>query len=50
MAVPLWDDLSLPDAVDLIILPFGMDVTLPVRREMGPRESAGDGERQVRLL
>jgi len=26
LVVPLWDDLNLPDAVELIILPFGMNV------------------------
>jgi acyl transferase domain-containing protein/NAD(P)H-dependent flavin oxidoreductase YrpB (nitropropane dioxygenase family)/NAD(P)-dependent dehydrogenase (short-subunit alcohol dehydrogenase family)/acyl carrier protein len=33
LSVPLWDELSLPDAVDLVILPFGLSVTLPVGME-----------------
>ena len=36
LAVPLWKGLSLPDAVDRVILPFGMN--------------AGDGGRKIRHL
>src|SRR5258708_9140603 len=63
LSVPLWDELSLPDAVDLVILPFGLNVTLPVRKEVtatlpvrkgvarGDKGlPAGDGGRKVRLL
>ena len=36
LAVPLWKGLSLPDVVDLVVLPFGMNV--------------GDSARKIRLL
>lgn len=32
VSVPLWDDLSLPDSVERVVLPFGVDLTLPVRK------------------
>jgi acyl transferase domain-containing protein/NAD(P)H-dependent flavin oxidoreductase YrpB (nitropropane dioxygenase family)/NAD(P)-dependent dehydrogenase (short-subunit alcohol dehydrogenase family)/acyl carrier protein len=44
LAAPLWDDLDLPDAVELIVLPFGMNAALPVWK------SGAKGERKVRLL
>src|SRR5260221_9184104 len=63
LSVLLWDELSLPDAVDLVILPFGLNVTLPVRKEVtatlpvrkgvtrgNKGLPAGDGGRKVRLL
>ena len=44
LSVALWDDLSLPDTVNLVVLPFGLNLTLPVRKgARGDKGSASKG-------
>lgn len=53
LVVPLWDDLDLPDAVELVILPFGMNVNGAHKASPGDEGQGavgGGGKRKVRLL